>query len=163
MRDHMPTRFPQRVPDDALPPAARGPPKRPLPNHDLRRGAKALITSGDRVLLIKERRNDGSSFWSLPGGGVECDESVPECLRREIVEEIRCQPSVGEPIDACVYCHTNRPVATVYTVFEASLETEPDPNPAEGIVDHDWWVPTELPATTLPPIATVVADAVPRG
>lgn len=162
MRDHTPTRFPKKVPGDGLRLAACGPPERSLPNHDLRRGAKALVTSRDRVLLIEERRSDGSSFWTLPGGGVECDESVPECLRREIVEEIRCQSSVGDPIDSCVYCHTNRPVATLYTVFEASLETEPDPNPAEGIVDHGWWNPRELPAATLPPIASVVADAVPR-
>jgi 8-oxo-dGTP diphosphatase len=131
-------------------------------NPQLRRGAKALVTSRGRVLLIKERRNDGSSFWSLPGGGVERDESAQECLRREIVEEIRCQSSIGLAIDSCVYCHTNRPAATVYTVFEVTLGTEPDPNRTEGIVDHAWRRPTDLPTTTLLPIANVVSNALPR-
>lgn len=130
--------------------------------HQLRRGAKALITSRGRVLLIQERRSDGSSFWSLPGGGAEHEESGQECLRREIAEEIRCQSSVGPAVDNCIYCHMSRPVTTVYTVFETTLEARPNPNPTEGIVDHAWRKPTNLPSTTLTPIANVISAALPR-
>lgn len=148
---------PRKTRSGGIPATAFAAPKLSPANHGLRRGAKALVTSRDRVLLIEERRSDGSSFWSLPGGGVERDESGRECLKREVAEEIRCRSSVGSAVDRCIYCHRNRPIATVYTVFETTLETRPEPNTAEGIVDHAWRKPTDLPPTTLTPIANVVA------
>jgi ADP-ribose pyrophosphatase YjhB (NUDIX family) len=162
MRDHAPTRSPERVESGHVSAAARVDPELAAANYELRRGAKALVTSRGRALLVKERRSDGSSFWSLPGGGVECEESLRECLRREITEELRCQTTIGPAIDSCVYCHTNRPVATFYTVFEMTLEAKPKPNPTEGVVDHTWRRPTDLPRTTLTPIANVVSNTVPR-
>jgi 8-oxo-dGTP diphosphatase len=125
----------------------------------LRVGAKALITSTEGVLLIKERRADGSSFWTIPGGGVEANESLPECLRRELEEEIRCRSTVGDVIDTYVYAHTTRHTTTVYTIFEASLHTDPAPNRDERIVDCAWVEPTNLPSTTLAPVRAVVEDA----
>lgn len=125
---------------------------------DLRIGAKALVRSGGRVLLVKERRTDGSCFWSLPGGGIKADESLPECLRREIREEVQCRSTVNDVVGACTYRHTSRPATSVYVVFETSLETEPEPNPNEAVVECAWFDPTDLPALTLDPMKGVVAD-----
>jgi len=119
---------------------------------EFRVGVKALVTDRDRVLLIKERRGDGSSFWTLPGGGVESEESFSECLRRELEEEIRCRATVGERIGRCVYSHTTRPATTVYAVFDATLNSEPEPNPAERVLDYAWLEPTDLLSTTLDPV-----------
>lgn len=132
----------------------------PPPAHpELRLGAKALVRSGGRVLLVRERRVDGSMFWSLPGGGLEADESLPECLRREISEEIQCRSTVKGVVGSCTYCHTSRPTTTVYVVFETVLETEPEPNPGEAIVECAWVDPTDLPMPTLDPMKDVVKDA----
>lgn len=122
----------------------------------LRIGAKGLITAQDRVLLVKERHADGSPFWTIPGGGVEATESLSDCLRREIEEEIRSPSDVRQVVDAFVYRHTTRPTTTIYAVFDATLLTEPDPNPAERIVDHAWRKPTDLPSTTLDPVEHVI-------
>jgi 8-oxo-dGTP diphosphatase len=119
-------------------------------------GAKGLITTQDRVLLIKERHADGSHFWTLPGGGIEDTESLSDCLRREIEEEIRSPSDVRQVVDAFVYRHTSRPTTTIYAVFDATLQTEPDPNPGERIVDHAWRKPTDLPSTTLDPVEHVI-------
>lgn len=119
----------------------------------IRVGAKALIAD-DRghVLLIKERRSDGSTFWTLPGGGVQSDESFEECLHRELEEELRSRTTVGAAVASCTYEHESyhRP-ATLYHVFECELEDGPTPNRAEGIVEHAWVTPSDLPATTLDP------------
>ncbi len=119
---------------------------------ELRAGAKALVTDRDRVLLVKERHGDGSTFWTLPGGGVESGESYAACLRRELREEIRCPANVGERVGHCVYRHTSRPATTVYAVFEASLGSAPEPNPRERVLDHAWRAPTDLPPATLDPV-----------
>lgn len=126
---------------------------------DLRLGAKGLITAGDRVLLIQERRPDGSSFWTIPGGGVKAEESLPECLRREVDEEIRCGVNVGEVTGSYVYTHTSRPVTTLYAVFEVTLNAAPAPNADERIVNHGWWTPEDLPTTTLAPVAEFIEEA----
>lgn len=166
MRDNTPASVPEAPARSADPDRgerASAPAGAAAGSRGLRRGAKALVTSGGRVLLIKESRTDGPPFWSLPGGGVERGESERECLRRELVEEIRCRSRVGPAVGSCLYDHATRPAATVYAVFEATIETDPDPNPAERIVDYTWRKPTDLPEATLRPIASVVADAGPDG
>jgi len=161
MREHTPTSAPEapaRSADPGRGERASAPAGAVGETRGLRRGAKALVTSGGRVLLVKEARTDGPAFWSLPGGGVERGESERECLGRELAEELRCRSRVGPAVGSCLYDHATRHVATVYTVFEATLESDPDPDPAEGIVDYAWRKPTDLPETTLRPIAGVVAD-----
>jgi 8-oxo-dGTP diphosphatase len=118
----------------------------------LRIGAKALVTAGERVLLIREHHADGTPFWTIPGGGLEPGESLADCLRREIEEEIRCPATVGEPVGSCAYRHTSRPATTVYAVFDAALRADPDPNPAERVTDHAWREPTDLPEAVLDPV-----------
>lgn len=117
-----------------------------------RAGAKAVVTAGETVLLVRERHSDGSVFWTLPGGGVETDETVREALRREIREELRCDCALGRQLAACVYDHRHLPVKTVYAILSAELEAVPRPNPSEGIVDHEWKHPANLPPATLEPI-----------
>jgi 8-oxo-dGTP diphosphatase len=125
----------------------------------IRIGAKALVTAGNRVLLVKERREDGSSFWTLPGGGVETGETLTRCVRREIAEEIQCDSTVGRALTTCSYRHTTAPVVTVYTVFAADVEANPTPNLSEGIVDYAWTPPGDLPTTTLDPFRSVVEQS----
>jgi 8-oxo-dGTP diphosphatase len=48
--------------------------------------AAALVRRGDHIVLVRERRGD-TTFWSVPGGGVEPGELVPEALVREVEEE----------------------------------------------------------------------------
>jgi 8-oxo-dGTP pyrophosphatase MutT (NUDIX family) len=56
-----------------------------------RRAARAVVVGGDgRVLLERVRVHDDpsqGSWWELPGGGVEGDESTADAARREIAEE----------------------------------------------------------------------------
>jgi 8-oxo-dGTP diphosphatase len=127
---------------------------------ELRIGAKALITDHDRILLIKECHGDGSTFWTLPGGGVEPGESFSDCLRREIEEEIRCRATVGETVGRYVYHHTSQPATTVYAIFDATLWSKPEPNRTERILDYAWLEPTDLLSTTLDPVERFIERSV---
>ena len=127
---------------------------------DFRDGAKALITDRNRVLLVKECHSDGSTFWTLPGGGVKSGESFSACLRRELREEIQCRATVNKRLGQCVYRHMSRPVTTVYTVFDVTLRTEPESNTTEGVLDYAWLDPTELLSTTLSPVERFIDRSV---
>lgn len=124
-----------------------------------RQGAKALVRDDDEVLLVRERREDGSTFCTLPGGGVEAGESRQECLQRECREELNCRVDVGIPVGACVYHHQTLPnTATVYAVFEATPAGNPRPNPREDIVACHWQDPNAPPADTLEPFQRVLSN-----
>ncbi|MEJ0073786.1 MAG: NUDIX domain-containing protein [Candidatus Saccharibacteria bacterium] len=45
--------------------------------------AKAIIFSGDRLVLMKEDQD----AWELPGGGIEHRETLEQAFEREITEE----------------------------------------------------------------------------
>ena len=49
--------------------------------------AGAIIEGPDGVLLVRNRRRDGSTDWSTPGGVIDEGESVVEGLTREVQEE----------------------------------------------------------------------------
>jgi 8-oxo-dGTP pyrophosphatase MutT (NUDIX family) len=50
------------------------------------------------VLMLNERDE-----WELPGGRIELGETAPQCLAREIVEELAVEVSVGEPLDSYLF------------------------------------------------------------
>lgn len=134
---------------------------RPTREVCLRRGAKALVRSSNRVLLVKERHSDGSPFWTLPGGGVHPEESLVEGLHRELAEELDCHGVVRAPVGTFQYAHQGRPdTFSVYTVFETSIISEPTPNIREGVLDCQWVDLTSAPAETLPQVMQFVQSVV---
>lgn len=126
----------------------------------VRTGAKALFSSRSRVLLVEERRADGSTFWTLPGGGVKPTESLRDGLHRELREELRCAARLSEEVDSCLYRHrTQSDTVTQYTVLAGTLLSPPDPNPSENVVDYEWVDPKHPPEKTLRPIQHVIQDS----
>lgn len=123
----------------------------------LRRGAKALVASADRVLLVRERHVDGSTFWTLPGGGIQTGESLAAGLGRELREELHVRPVIEAAVATFWYAHSSRPgVVTRYEVFDCSLPAAPVPARDHGILEHRWVRPDGLPAGTLPQIGTLI-------
>lgn len=47
--------------------------------------ARALVVQNDKVLLVWE---NGSSWWQIPGGGVDYGETMESTLVREVEEEL---------------------------------------------------------------------------
>jgi 8-oxo-dGTP diphosphatase len=54
-----------------------------------------LINERNEVLLSDERRN-GWAFTKFPGGGLDWGEGIPDCLRREFLEELGIEVTIGE-------------------------------------------------------------------
>lgn len=127
----------------------------------VRRGAKALIVEGDNVLLLSERRSDGSVFRSLPGGGVETGESLRECLRREVVEELQCRLKIDDPVGNCAYNHTTKvDTVTLYAVYTAEILDDPVANSAEGVCSWGWHPLGDLPRNLLSPFEELLSKTV---
>ena len=124
----------------------------------VREGAKALVSRGGEVLLVKEAHTDGSPFWTLPGGGIADGETAVEGLQREIQEEMGTMATVREPVTGFVYKHrSRRDTLSRYTVYDCRLASDPEPDPREGILAHRWVDPMEPPGATLPQVRWVLA------
>ena len=99
---------PSSVPDGRRRPS-RGPRRTPSPKRQgenqsgprrRHRGplrvAAGIIRDGDKILITQRKAEDSlGGFWEFPGGKLERDESYPEALKRELMEEIGVEVVVG--------------------------------------------------------------------
>jgi 8-oxo-dGTP diphosphatase len=65
-----------------------------LKGRSARVGAFALVTNGQRLLLV--RQNYGQRLWALPGGLAEPGEQLAETARREVREETGLDVEIGD-------------------------------------------------------------------
>lgn len=129
----------------------------------IRQGVKAIISSSDRVLLLKERHTGGGEFWTLPGGGVRPREFPVDGLQRELREELDCESTVEGKISSFWYAHQSPPPrVSVYTVFSCSVTSDLRPNRREGVIETRWVDPERPPPGTLLGVRRVLRDQIPR-
>ncbi|NTU65728.1 MAG: 8-oxo-dGTP diphosphatase MutT [Chloroflexi bacterium] len=79
--------------------------RKPLPHYDV---TAAVIRRNGRV-LIAQRPLGGrlGGLWEFPGGKVEPGETLKQCLRREIKEELGIRIKVGKPITSIDHAYTH--------------------------------------------------------
>jgi A/G-specific adenine glycosylase len=101
--------------------------KAPTPHYDV---TAAIIRKHGRV-LISQRPADKllGGLWEFPGGKVKRGESLPDCLGREIREELGIEFEVGEPTMRLKHAFTHFKI-TLH-VFEARVKSS-KPRPIEA-------------------------------
>ncbi|NMG21223.1 8-oxo-dGTP diphosphatase MutT [Brasilonema bromeliae] len=75
----------------------------------------AVIWNDQGQILIDRRRSEGlmGGFWEFPGGKVERSESIQECIRREISEELAIQIEVREHLITIDHTYTHLHVTLI--------------------------------------------------
>lgn len=111
----------------------------PLPRKSI---GVAVIWNGAGEVLIDRRRPEGllGGLWEFPGGKIEPGETVEDCIRREIREELGIEIAVGDHLITINHTYSHFHVTlTVHHCRHLSGE----PQPIES--DEVRWVPvTEL-------------------
>jgi len=69
----------------------------------------AVIWNDQRQILIDRRRPEGilGGLWEFPGGKIEPGETIEDCIKREIWEEIGIAIEVGEHLITIDYTYTH--------------------------------------------------------
>ena len=100
----------------------------------------ALVTRGRQLLLARARRFPPGTFSAL-AGFVEPGETIEDCLRREVREEvgIEVQPPVYFGSQSWAFPHS---LMIAFTAEYAGGELRPD---ADEIEDARWFDPDQLP------------------
>ncbi|OJX40864.1 MAG: A/G-specific adenine glycosylase [Chloroflexi bacterium 44-23] len=102
----------------------------------------AAIIQQDGLVLLAQRPSNGllGSLWEFPGGKVEMSESLTDCLKREIEEELNCTISVDEPFGVYQHAYTHFRI-TLHAFLCRITAGEAQPMEAQQIV---WVSPREL-------------------
>lgn len=67
------------------------------------RVAAAVIREKDKIFATARGYGELKGGWEFPGGKIEAGETPQEALKREIMEELETEISVGELIDTIEY------------------------------------------------------------
>lgn len=112
--------------------------RKATPHYDV---TAAVIRKNGRV-LIAQRPPDGmlGGLWEFPGGKREPGESLAECLRREIREELRLEIEVGEPIALVKHAYTHFRI----TLHAFECRVASGRPKAVGVADFKWVRMSEL-------------------
>lgn len=61
-------------------------PQAPKPNQPIIPSVHGIIINDSHEILLHKRED--SLIWAIPGGKIELDESIEQCLKREMQEEL---------------------------------------------------------------------------
>jgi len=111
-------------------------PRRTVPHYQV---TAAVIWQKGRILL-SQRRSDQmlGGLWEFPGGKCEAGEELPQCLRREIREELALDIEVGAHLVTVEHAYTHMRI-TLHAFHCRPLAGTP-----QAIACQDWrWVRPE--------------------
>jgi len=108
----------------------------------------AAVIERDGAFLVTRRQRGVhlEGYWEFPGGKCEAGESLADCLRRELREELDTDAMVGEEILAVTHDYPERSVELHF--LSCRLLAEPRPLLGQ---DMQWVARADLPSLQFPP------------
>lgn len=109
--------------------------------------AAAVIEAEGRYLITRRERGHLEGLWEFPGGKLRPGETLPECLQRELREELGVEVTVGTQLETVTWSYPDRTV--VLHFFRCRL-VGGQLTPREGQA-LAWVTPDELDRYPFPP------------
>ncbi len=107
----------------------------------------AVIEHEGRYLVTRRQRGVHlEGYWEFPGGKCEPGESLEECLRRELREELGTDAAIGEEIFTVTHHYAEKSVELHF--LSCRLTGEPTPLVGQ---EMRWVARVDLSGLTFPP------------
>lgn len=120
-------------------------------------GLAVIINDKNHVLIAQRLYKDSmGGFWEFPGGGFEENETIIECVTREIKEELDLEIEVGEHLITVNYDYTTFKVILITHVCKV-LAGVAKPMESEAI---KWVEMSELKQINFPPASFEIVDKI---
>lgn len=129
----------------------------PLPHKQI---GVAVIWNDQGQILIDRRPAEGllGGLWEFPGGKIEPDETVAECICREIKEELDIEVAVGEHLITIEHAYTHFRV-TLNVYHCCYLSGDPKPLACDEI---RWVTPQEIGQFPFPKANIKIIEVLPQ-
>lgn len=100
---------------------------------------KALIIKNDKVLILKRKPDNphAPDKQDIPGGRLEIGEDPFEGLRRECLEETKCDIEIGKPLDVQHFKRTDDQIITMI-VFDCQLKPNQEIQISDEHSEYRW-------------------------
>jgi bifunctional NMN adenylyltransferase/nudix hydrolase len=113
-----------------------------------------VVTCGEHVLLVRRGRAPGKDLWALPGGFLEQDETLAECVRREVEEETglclaAAQCCAARVFDAPQRSLRGRTITHAFHYDLAGRQTLPTVRGGDDAAEAAWFKSSELASSLL--------------
>ncbi len=107
----------------------------------------AVVEIEGRYLVTRRHENAHlGGFWEFPGGKCDRDESLKDCLARELLEELDVASRIGEELLTTTHAYPDRSVELHF--FRCELLGEPQPVLGQ---EMQWVRREDLAALEFPP------------
>ena len=115
--------------------------------HDPKVAVIGLVLHEDRALLIQRAVDPAKGSWSLPGGYMDAGEMPEGALRRELMEEVGLNATIGQLIDVFPMAgEQGAPVGIVLAYRAEPRGSAAIPYAADDAQDAGWFRADEIPS-----------------
>lgn len=100
-----------------------------------------VVFRGDHVLLVRRGRAPALGLWAVPGGAVECGETLAVAAEREVREETGILVEAGNPVHAfdVISRDADGGIAYHYVVVDVLAEyVSGEPEAKDDAVEAAW-------------------------
>ena len=108
-----------------------------LPKPAIGVGAVIFDHTG-QVLLIRRGKPPAFGYWSLPGGQLEPGETLVQCCRREVMEEVGIEIEVGPLVAVVERIIEDFHYVIIDFLAQPFLLDSPTPVPQSDVSDARW-------------------------
>jgi 8-oxo-dGTP diphosphatase len=123
----------------------------------------AIITDGERVLMVRRRVKEGDLSWQFPAGGVEDGETTEEAAVRETLEETGLTVKAVRYIGDRVHPKSGKFMAYTACEIVSGSATVADDKELDQVawVRHEE-IPALVPYGLFGPVQAYLDDALPH-
>lgn len=87
--------------------------------------AGVIVRGRDVLICQRQEGTRHAGKWEFPGGKREAEESLPECLRRELDEELGIAAEIGDQLWQETHCYPNGRPFELFFFLVPSYQGEP--------------------------------------